>query len=105
MKGLKRGDIKKCCGCGRGVMHGGGLMLFRLSAEQHLIDPSAVHRAAGLEAMISPALAAVMGPDEDLTRGIAQQRDALVCQECATTRPLLELMGSAGAEAEEEEGG
>lgn len=93
MTGLKRKDIQKCCACGRGVMHDGLLTFYRVTLEQHAVDLGAVQRLNGLEQMVSPVLAAVMGPDEDLTAVISAPTTKLVCEECALTQPIADLMG------------
>lgn len=61
-----------------------GFMFYRLSIERHGVDLNAIKRKSGLENFLgSPALAAVMGPDEDMTIPLMDKITITVCEGCA----------------------
>ncbi len=91
---MKAADLKPCAICGKGVMHSGVPLFYRVKVEHMGIDASAVRQVHGLETMLgSVALARVMGPDPDIAKPIIEDQPAvLVCQPCALEpRPLLLL--------------
>lgn len=77
---MKAKEFTKCLLCGKGVMHAGAPVFLRVKIEYHAMNVGAVQRAAGLEMMVGP-LAAVIGPDEDLTEKISEGT-GLVCAGC-----------------------
>lgn len=83
---MKASEFSKCAVCGQGMMASGNLTFLRISIEQLVINPAEVQRAAGLEMAMGP-LAAVLGPDADLAKPVANEA-GLVCQDCALTRPI-----------------
>lgn len=103
---LKQREIRPCDACGKRLAAGGhggrpSMQFFRLKAENHLLNGPAISRQAGLEQMLgSAAIAAVMGPDEDLS-GVACESDLLVCQDCSMRHSLAMLLEMA-AEREED---
>ncbi len=85
--GLKRREITPCACCGKGLAKGGPI-LYRLQLERFVLNPQAIQHAAGLEMMIGPALASIMGPDADLAAHL--DTDAmLVCGDCILRMPQL----------------
>jgi hypothetical protein len=92
MAGLKRHELQKCRLCEKGVMHSGQLTFFKLTVEHHVVNVGAVQRLHGLEQMISPVLASVMGPDEDLSEPVDRPSTFLLCLDCATKRSIAELL-------------
>jgi hypothetical protein len=81
---MKQKDFKKCAICGKGVMHSGQITFYKVSITMMGIDLGAVQRQQGLEMMMgSPAIAQVMGPDEDLAKPIDKAADGIICSECA----------------------
>ena len=86
---MKREGIKPCILCGKGMANGNNLMFYQVRLTRFVINPGAVQRQAGLEMMLnSPALAQVMGPDENLAEELSKL-DALVCATCAISRNLV----------------
>jgi len=80
---FKRKDIESCILCDRGVMHDNNMVFTRITLEAFVINLPAVRRMHGLEMMLgSPALAHVMGQDEDVAKSVDGQVFALVCLEC-----------------------
>ncbi len=100
---MKAREIKPCAICGRGVMHSGVPLFYRVKVESMGIDVGAVKRQAGLEQVFGggqagAVLADVMGPDPDIARPVIEdQPTVLICQPCALEpRPLLLLLGRDG---------
>lgn len=96
MSGLKRKDIEKCSGCGKGVAHGGSPQIFRVSVEMFIMNPKKVQSRAGLEAFFGGGqggamLAGVMGTDENLYEGIGPAMTGLYCQGCALEGRIFEM--------------
>ena len=68
-------------------MHTGLPLFWTLAVQRFGIDMQAVQRQHGLELMLgSPALAAVMGTDEDLAKPLMDKVDVILCEECIETR-------------------
>lgn len=83
---MKQSEMRPCVCCGRGIMHGGDIVAYRVTVEQHLVDVGAVQRQHGLEMMMGggmggAAIAAVMGTNSDLTK-MASSVSGLICQPC-----------------------
>lgn len=92
---MKQGELKKCSLCKKGIMNGGCPVFYRVEVERLCVDMSAVQRRHGLELMVgSPALAAVLGPNEDIAKTI-DKKQYVVCQDCALKPDaLLNLLES-----------
>ena len=73
-----------CSMCNRPVMASGLPLFWRVSVERFGIDARAVQRQQGLAMHLgSPALAAIMGPDEDLAMPVMDKVTLTVCDPCA----------------------
>lgn len=99
-KPMRRSDIRPCDIC-KGTL---GLNPVRLRVERHIVDIGAAQRAMGLEMQFGggtqgAVLAAIMGPDEDLTIPIPSF-DILVCADCQS-KSLDEFI-DVGLKCEEE---
>lgn len=92
---MKAGDIQKCALCGRGVMHNGVPLFWRVTCQRMGIDVAAVQRAAGLEMMLGGhvALARIMGPNEDIATPIGDERTIVVCESCAGEQASIYRLG------------
>lgn len=82
---FKQADIKPCAICGKGIMHAGMPLFFRVRIERLGLNRAAIQRQHGLEMMMNgnSVLAHVMGADEDMAEVIDSVEDALVCHPCA----------------------
>lgn len=90
---MKQSEFKKCACCGNGVMHNGCLIFYRVRLERMVIDLPAVERQHGLEMMLgrNAALAAVMGPNEDLAKSLGGPITVLVCQDCSNNYHVADI--------------
>jgi hypothetical protein len=96
---MKARDIKPCAICGKGLMHAGVPLFYRVKVESMGVDLNAVRRHSGLEQFfggrqLGAILADVMGPNPDIAKPMIEDQPALlVCQSCALEpRPLLLLL-------------
>lgn len=81
---MKQTDIKPCAKCGKGVMHTGLPLFWRITIERYGIDANAVRRQAGLEMMLGNAkLAHVMGPNETMAKPVMDDVILILCENCA----------------------
>ncbi|MEY2849631.1 MAG: hypothetical protein RI885_2298 [Actinomycetota bacterium] len=81
---MKQRELGPCAACGRGVMHDRSIAFYRVTFEHFVLMTGVIQRQAGLEqAMGSPVLAAVMGPDEDLAKRAGPADREIICQHCA----------------------
>ena len=86
---MKATDIKPCAICGKGVMHSGTPLFYRVKVEPMGVNVRAVQRHAGLEQVFGggsfgAVLASVMGPSEDIAAPIDDNPPVvMVCQPCA----------------------
>jgi hypothetical protein len=98
---LKRRDIQPCICCGKGVMHTGLPLCYRVTIERFGFDMRALQRLSGLEQFFGggsggATLADVMGPGDDLAKRIGDAGVALVCEACSTgvNWPIAAIAGS-----------
>jgi hypothetical protein len=84
-RAMKQTDFTPCARCGKGVMHTGLPMFYRVTVEHMGIDVQAARRQMGLEMMLGGAgrIANVMGPDEDMGLPIGSANQGLFCETCA----------------------
>ncbi len=100
---MKAADFKPCAICGKGVMHSGIPLFYRVKVEHMGVDVKAVQRHAGLEQVFGggqpgAVLANIMGPNDAIAKPIIEdQPPVLVCQPCAMEpQPLLLLLEREG---------
>lgn len=94
-RGIKQKDLKPCSICGKGVLHTGIPLFFRVTIERMGASRNAIMRQHGLEMMMggNALLANIMGPDEDMAQVIDTVQNALVCHGCALEpHPLFATM-------------
>jgi hypothetical protein len=85
---MKASEIKKCTMCGKGVMHTGLPLFWRVTIERFGISLDAVQRRHGLEqyfggGYVGATLAGVMGPDEQIAQPVMLPVTLILCEECA----------------------
>ena len=83
MKERELRKIAKCGICGKKIGESGLPFFFRLKVEQFVIDTDAFKRQVSLGKMTSPAVAMVMGKDDDLAVSV-DVKEMTVCANCAT---------------------
>lgn len=90
---MKTEELKPCACCGKGVMHDGSPMFYRVRMEPHIVDMAAVQRRHGEELMMG-AMAGVLGVNDDIAKPIdGTQTVALVCMSCMTSgKPMAMLL-------------
>lgn len=89
MKEKELREIAKCGLCGLPFGHTGLPLFWRVTIERYGVDAAAVRRQTGLGMMLSsPALAQVMGADEDMAKPMMEPVKLTVCEACATNRSL-----------------
>jgi len=87
---MKKKDFKPCIFCGKGMMHDGNILFFKVSIQRMGINMNAVKEQHGLEIMLgSPAIASVMGPDSDIAKPIGIQAKGLICDTCACDKKTV----------------
>lgn len=81
---MKAGDFKPCALCGRGVMHAGMPIFYRVRIESMGINLEAVQRTAGMEQFMGGHVAIARAlHDPDIATPIVPAVTSLVCQECS----------------------
>lgn len=94
-----------CALCRRKIGASGIPLFYRVTVERHGVDVQAVQRQTALGAFLgSPALASVMGPDEQMTVSMMEPAAITVCEPCSTEKwhcvaSLAEIASSAAAPA------
>lgn len=90
---MKARDVRKCCGCGKGVASAGPTF-YTLQIGYFALDPRGIQRTHGLEQLFGggtagAALAQAMGDDPDIAQPITEPSPRLwVCLKCALA-PLV----------------
>jgi hypothetical protein len=84
-RAMKQTDFRPCANCGKGVMHGGVPVFYRVTVEQMGVDGKAVQRHVGLEQMLggNALIANAMGEDADIGIPISEVFIGLLCLTCA----------------------
>lgn len=102
LPGLKRRDITHCALCGEGVMHGGGLLFYRVAVEVYMVNIRAIERQHGFEMFMgNPAIAQAMGPDEDLAKQVpGTAKTVLICSLCSMKPHALMMIGERDGDEE-----
>lgn len=94
---MKAADMQKCAICGRGVLHAGLPLFWRVSLQRMGVDMAAVRQTAGLEMMLgSVPLARALGPDPDIASPIGEGRTIVVCERCAGEQTSVYQLGLPG---------
>lgn len=85
MKGIRRSELEPCAFCGKGLLHAGRPMAYRVTVEAHVFDVGAINQHAGMDMMFgnqAPALSLALIGDSELTKQ-ATSVTKLVCYDCA----------------------
>lgn len=100
-----------CSLCKRRIGEAGVPIFYRLQIDTFGLDLNALQRQQGLTMQLggNAALAAAMGPDQEMAHPVGDTATLTVCQQCAIDARypvacLVEAAGDAQAEAEEPEG-
>ncbi len=87
---MKEKDLRAaavCHLCGKGFGHTGMPLFWRVTVTRYGVNAAAIRRQDGLAAHLgNTALAAVMGPDEDMATPICEPTTVTVCEACAIGR-------------------
>lgn len=84
MKEKELRERTDCTFCGNKIGSTGLPVFWTAKIQRHMVDLNAIKRQDGLAQMIgSPALAGVMGPDEEMTKPMGEW-DVTVCEDCAS---------------------
>ena len=88
---MKAEEMKPCALCGKGMMHAGVPLYYRVRVEHFGVDLTAVQQTVGLEMMMgNVAIARAMGPDPDIGVLLGEPQQALICQPCMLEKiPML----------------
>lgn len=84
-RAMKQTDVKPCCRCGKGMMHTGIPVFYRVTIDIMGVDGRAVQRQHGLEQMLggAAAVAQAMGENADIGLPIGAPLRGLLCHSCA----------------------
>jgi len=99
---MKQAELTPCALCGKGLLHDNHLDFYRVTVERHIVNGRAVQRQHGLELMLgNHFLAAVMGPDEDMTVELPGTKTANICFDCAVEYRVVQLPEALNKEGDE----
>ena len=97
LDGMHEAELRRhsvCTLCGSKIMKQGIPTFWRLRIERHAIEADAVRRQTGLAVfMVSAGIAAVLGPDERMTRILRDEKSVAVCESCAGEKLYDLLIG------------
>ena len=98
---MKEPELRKaamCAVCRKPFGNAGTPFFWRVSIQRFVINPDALKRQHGLGMMLPPALAMVMGPNEDLAQTFGEPAEFTVCDSCSDIQ--LPCVGNLTAEQE-----
>lgn len=102
--GTKHQDIKPCIFCGQGVGACGQPDFFVMSLSRYIFNARAIQRQTGLEQMLGhPAIAQVMGANEDMGTHVVSALEVWVCASCAYMEPQM-LINAMDKPVQDDEG-
>ena len=83
-----------CTVCKRAIGHAGLPLFYVLTIERYGVKMDAVKRQDGLSALLGghARLAAVMGPDEEMTESLMDPGKITVCEVCAGVPHLVHYL-------------
>lgn len=101
---MKEKELRKhttCSMCGGKVMASGLPLFWRVTVERFGIDLRAIQRQQGLTMVLggNAAIAAAMGPDEDLATAIGDAEIVTVCEPCGTKATCVAALAEKGVTA------
>lgn len=94
---MKEAELRKlatCAICKKLLGNCGMPVFYKVTIERFMLDVQAVNRQAGVEMIVGhPAIAAAMGPDEDLAQSLYAPRTVMVCNGCSLDKDgLVQLL-------------
>lgn len=98
MKEKELREVSTCGICGKKIGACGIPIFYRVRIETHVIDMAAVQRQQGLGMMLggNGMLAAVMGPDEQMTKQPFKPAELTVCGACVVTETCVSHLQELG---------
>lgn len=98
---MKAGDFRPCALCGKGVMHTGLPLFYRVTIQRMGIDRQEVQRSHGMEQFFGGALAlSRVFHDPDIAKPISEVCKVLVCEDCSTRPHMLAQLPEAAERIE-----
>lgn len=78
----------QCSLCGEKILSAGLPLFYRITIERFGVDLRAIQRQQGLTMMLggNAAIAAAMGPDEEMTLPLMEPASITVCETCSTSK-------------------
>jgi len=102
---MKENELRKaakCAGCGKGFMHTGLPLFWRVRIERLGVDMSVVRRQEVLAMMLnSSVLAGVMGTDEEMTKPMMDPVEITLCETCAMSDINIAVLAEIATEQKE----
>lgn len=94
---MKAGEVKPCGFCGKGVMHAGLPLFYRVKVEIMGIDVDEVRKVGGMEQFMGGHVRIARALyDPEIANPIGEATTALVCGSCvAEMHPLAVLVEAA----------
>lgn len=85
MNALTIEDVRPCHVCGKGILHTGVPLCYRVRIERMGFNRSAIGQILGMEAMFGghAEIARAMSPVRDIADPIGEPREILICEQCA----------------------
>ena len=85
---MREKELRKravCAACDKAIGHAGVPIFWTICIERHGVKADAVTRQQGLAMMLggNAALAAVMGPDEEMTMPLIDPVTVTICEPCS----------------------
>jgi hypothetical protein len=92
---ISREDLRPCPMCGKGLMHNGLPLAWKITMHRLGIDVNAVRREQGLEMLMggSVALARAFSPNSEFGLEIEKPITVMVCEPCALDDRIVIMCG------------
>ncbi len=82
---MDAGELLKCAGCSKGMLHGHNPVFYEVTVRQCIADLRNIGRMHGMEMMMggNVGLARVLSPSNVVAQRIGEPSRVLVCIDCA----------------------
>ena len=88
---ISREDLRPCALCGKGLMHTGLPLVWKITMHRLALDVNALRREQGLEMMMGGAapLARAFSPNSEFGLEIEKPITVMVCEPCALEQRIV----------------
>ena len=91
---MRAQDLQPCALCGKGVMHTGVPLFYRVKIQRMGVDVGEVRRTSAMESFMGPGGLAIARAlyDGAIAKPLTDEQTALVCEDCSLQPHLFAML-------------